>query len=68
MRRIISLVVVALIMAAMMLVMVAPAMAQGPVDPPECDPGFHPEPSTKMVKGEPPTLICVPNNGPPISG
>ena len=37
MRRIISLVAVALVMAAMMLAMVAPAIAQGRV----CAQGFH---------------------------
>ena len=59
MRRIISLVVVALIMAAMMLVMVAPAMAQGP----KCPPGTHPHPAVI-----PPIIFeCVPN-GPPIIG
>jgi len=62
MRRIISLVVVALIMAAMMLVMVAPAMAQGP----PCPPGTHLQPVV-FGTGPPAFFICVPN-APPIMG
>ena len=62
MRRIILVVAVALIMAAMMLVMVAPAMAQGP----PCPPGTHPQPVV-VGTGPPAIFLCVPN-GPPIMG
>jgi hypothetical protein len=60
MRRIVMLVVVALVMAAMMLVMVAPAMAQGRPEFSDCPRGERPaqiEPGTHDFR-------CVPI-GPP---
>ena len=54
MKRLMAVVVVALVMAAMILVMVAPAMARG--DP--CPRGEHP--SAARGGGGPPLFTCVP--------
>src|SRR5215203_5540578 len=54
-RRLLLVLTVALVMAAMMLVMVAPAMGARP-----CPPGQHPKPS-----GPGGLVLCVPN-GPPF--
>ena len=67
MRRIVTLVVVALVMAAMMLTVTAPAMAQSQG---VCSdfPGARPEPNV-VVPGSKPTVFfdCVPRGtpGPP---
>ena len=64
MRRIVTLVVVALVMVAMLLAMVGPAMAQGVGS--ACPEGTHPE-VVDVFPGHPGVLIgytCVPNGSP----
>ncbi len=62
MKRIVTVVVVALVMAAMMLAMAMPVFAQGVQF---CPPGSHPVGPPVAPGGGSPSFACVPNPGPP---